>query len=102
MWRLLKGRMKFLVPALYLGLATYVWLDFMNTPPDGLANVGLMIVTLPITLIGLLLTWALGRTAFVLLPTSLGYYGDHALYYWPSVGLIALATYWLCAVSSRS
>ena len=93
--------LKWLVPGSYLAVAAYVWLDFVNTPPDGLANVGLMIVTLPVTLIGLLLTWALGRTVFVLLPTSLGYYGDHALYYWPSVGLIAAAMYWVCAFFVR-
>ena len=93
--------MKFLVPAIYLGLAIYVWIDFMQMPPDGLANVGLMIVTLPITLAGLLLTWAAGETNFVLLPDGLGYYRSHAAYFWPSVGLITAALYWLCAAFSR-
>ncbi len=48
------------VVGLYLALATYVWIDFVRLPPDGLANLGLMIVTLPVTIVGLLLTWASG------------------------------------------
>jgi hypothetical protein len=50
------------VVGLYVALAVYVWIDFMRLPPDGLANLGLMIVTLPVTIVGLLLTWATGRT----------------------------------------
>ena len=35
-------RLKVLLPHVYLGLATYVWIDFMRLPPDGLANLGLI------------------------------------------------------------
>jgi hypothetical protein len=95
-------RLEFLLPLLYFGLALYVWIDFIRLPPDGLANVGLMIVTLPVTLVGLLLTWMFGKTGFTLLPDALAYYGDHAHYYWPSVALIAGALCWLCATLSPS
>ena len=64
-----------LVPTLYLALAAYAWIDFIRTNPDGLANVGLMAVTLPITLFGLLLTELMGRGSFVLLPSGFGYQG---------------------------
>jgi hypothetical protein len=94
-------RLKLVLPGLYLGWALYVWIDFIRLPPDGLANLGLMLVTLPVTIAGLLLTWLLGATSFVLLPDGLGYYATHAAYYWPSVGLIAAALYWLCAILSR-
>jgi hypothetical protein len=97
----LKGKTRFLLPTLYLGLAVFVWIDFVQTPPDGLANLVLMVVTLPIALVGLMITWALGETDFVLLPNGLGYYLDHAVYYWPSVALIAAVLYWLCAAVSR-
>ncbi len=94
-------RLKFILPALYLGLALYVWIDFMRLPPDGLANLGLMIVTFPITILGLLLTWALGAREFVLLPSSFDYYTDHALYYWPSVSVVAALLYWVVAALSQ-
>ncbi len=71
---------------------------FTRLPPDGLANLGLMIVTFPVTILGLVLTWALGATGFVLLPNGFGYYGDHAVYYWPSVGMIAALLYWVVVV----
>ena len=71
--------LKLLVPALYLGLAIYTWINFTRLPPDGLANIGLMVVTLPITLVVLMLTWVSGAKDFVLLPDRLGYYGAHAL-----------------------
>ena len=61
--------------------------------PDGLANIGLMLATLPVTLFGLLLDWVLGRTSFVLMPSGFGYYGNHALYYWPSVLVTAAVLY---------
>jgi hypothetical protein len=93
--------MKFIVPVAYLLLAAYVWVDFVQTNPDGLANIGLMIVTLPIAALGLLLGWALGQESFVLLPSGFGYLGDHALYYWPSVLLIALGLYWIGVVFGR-
>lgn len=87
--------MKLAVVGLYVGLAVYVWIDFVRLPPDGLANLGLMIVTLPVTIVGLLLTWATGRTGFVLQPDRFGYHVNHALYYWPSVFLTAAALYWI-------
>ena len=85
--------LKIVLPALYLALALYAWLDFVRAPPDGLANVGLMLVTFPVTLLGLLLTELTGGGSFALMPTRFGYYGNHALYYWPSVGLTALLLY---------
>ncbi len=83
----------FLLPGVYLAFALYAWMDFMRLPKDGLANIGLMLVTLPVTVVGLILSWALGSTKFVLLPNGFGYYGDHAIYYWPSVLITALLLY---------
>jgi len=54
-----------------------------------------MLVTLPVTVVGLVLSWALGSTKFVLLPNGFGYYGSHAIYYWPSVLITASLLYWL-------
>jgi hypothetical protein len=82
-------RWKYVPPALYLTFALYAWIDFTHTAHDGLANLGLVLVTLPVTALGLLLTSALGRTEFVLIPSGLGYYTAHAIYFWPAALLIA-------------
>jgi hypothetical protein len=48
--RLLKlfGAMKLVVPALYVVGAIGLWLKFVRTNPDGLANVWLVVYTLPV------------------------------------------------------
>ena len=92
---------KYIPPALYLAFALYAWIDFTRTAHDGLANLGLMVVTLPVTALGLLLTWALGRTGFVLIPSGLGYYTAHAIYFWPSALVIAALLYAICSWFSR-
>jgi hypothetical protein len=91
---------KFILPGVYLAFAAYVWIDFMRLPKDGLANIGLMLVTFPVTVVGLALTELTGGGSFVLLPDGFGYYADHALYYWPSVMVIVVGLYWI-SVSIR-
>ncbi len=90
-----KGRARFILPGLYLLAALYVWVDFTGINRDGLANVGLMLVTLPVTLVGLLLGWIAGSSSFILLPDGHGYLADHALYYVPAVVVTALLFWWL-------
>jgi hypothetical protein len=90
-------RWTYVLPALYLALALYAWIDFTRTAQDGLANLGLMLVTLPVTALGLLLTWALGRIEFVLIPSGLGYYTAHAIYFWPAALLTAALLYGVCS-----
>ncbi len=89
-----KRRARFILPGLYLLFATYVWFDFTRINPDGLANVGLMLVTLPVTLAGLGMGALIGADKFVLLPDGFGYFGDHALYYVPAAAVTA-ALIWL-------
>jgi len=84
---------RYILPALYIAFAVYAWIDFVNTNPDGLANLGLFLVTLPVTLLDLLLGALLNRTE-VLMPQGHGYIGDHALYYVPAVAFTA-ALFWL-------
>jgi hypothetical protein len=47
------------------------------------------VVVLPITILGLLAGWALGEESFILLPDRFGYFGDHAVFYFPSVIVVA-------------
>jgi ABC-type amino acid transport system permease subunit len=89
-----KRRARFILPALYLLLALYVWFDFAAAARDGLANLGLFAVTLPVSLLGLALGWLIGADAFVLLPDRFGYLADHAIYYVPAVAVTALLV-WL-------
>ena len=73
----------------YLAFALYAWIDFTHTNHDGLANVGLFLVTLPVTLVDLMVGAMLGRSG-ILMPSGYGYIGDHALYYGPAVAVTAL------------
>jgi len=79
------------LPGLYLAFAVYAWFDFANTNRDGLANVGLFLVTAPVTLMFELLGSALGRSLY---PDGHGYLADHALYYVPAVAVTALMPWW--------
>ncbi len=89
-----KRRARFILPGLYLALALYVWIDFTRIARDGLANVGLFLVTAPVTAVGLLIDWIIGSKRFALLPDGFGYLGNHALYYVPAVAVTA-ALLWL-------
>jgi hypothetical protein len=84
-----------------LAFALYVWIDLTRTAHDGFANLGLMLATLPVTAVGLFLTSALGRTGFVLVPSGMGYYTAHAVYFWPSALLLAALLYGFCSALSR-
>ena len=85
---------RFILTGLYLALALYVWVDFTRIARDGLANVGLFLVTAPVTAVGLLIDWIIGSKSFALLPDRFGYLGNHALYYVPAVAVTA-ALVWL-------
>lgn len=91
-------RWTYLPPAAYLAFAVYVWIDFINTAQDGLANLGLVLVTFPVAAMGVALTWALGKTGFVLIPNGLGYYTAHAVYFWPAALITAYLVYVVCSV----
>jgi hypothetical protein len=90
-------RWSYLPIAAYLAFAVYVWIDFTNTAHDGLANLGLLLATFPVAMMGVGLTWALGHTGFVLIPTGLGYYTNHAVYFWPAALLTAALLYGVCS-----
>ncbi len=82
--------MKFIVPALYISGAIVIWLDFLRSNPDGLANIWIAIYTFPIVIIGTFLL----QGEFPYVPGR--YYEAHALYFWPSVALLALALFFIC------
>ena len=81
--------MKFIVPALYIAGAIAIWLDFSRSNPDGLANLWIVLYTFPIVIIGTFLL----RGEFPYVPGR--YYEAHALYFWPSVALLALALFFI-------
>jgi hypothetical protein len=79
--------MKLIVPALYIAGAMVIWLAFSRSNPDGLANIWIAIYTFPIVIIGTFLL----QGEFPYVPGR--YYEAHALYFWPSVALLALALF---------
>jgi hypothetical protein len=76
------------LPGGYLAFAIYAWIDFTQTNRDGLANVGLFLVTFPVTIIDLIVSAMLGRSD-ILMPDGHGYIGNHALYYFPAALITA-------------
>jgi hypothetical protein len=67
--------------------AVFIWIVFSRTNPDGLANIWIGIYTFPIFIIGTFLL----HQQFPYVPG--GYYQAHALYFWPSVILLAIAMF---------
>jgi hypothetical protein len=94
-------RWKYVLPALYLAFALYAWIDFTRTAHDGWGALGLVLATLPTAAIGVALTQALGQTGFVLIPSGLGYYTAHAIYFWPAALLTAAVLYGVCSALDR-
>ena len=89
------GRARLVVVAGYLVIAVFTWISFMRTAPDGLANLGLVLVVLPYSLIGLLITWLVGASEFVLIPGGAGYLTAHALFFVPGVVLTTALLWWV-------
>jgi hypothetical protein len=88
-------RWSIILPGIYCSIAALAWIDFARLPPDGLANVGLMLVVLPVTLLDLALRGLLGLARSPFLPSQLGYYAAHAVFFAGSVTVIALALFLL-------
>jgi hypothetical protein len=89
----MKRRAQIVLPASYIAFAIYAWFDFTNTNHDGLANVGLILVTLPVTAVVLSAGSLMGQESMPM-PSGHGYVGDHALYYFPAVAVTAIL-WWL-------
>jgi hypothetical protein len=82
-------KFKLVLPALYIAVALLAWLDFARLPPDGLANLGLMLVVMPITALDIALRPANSPGHSILMPDRFGYYGNHAVFFAVSVLVIA-------------
>jgi hypothetical protein len=87
-------RYKVALPALYLVIALGGWLDFARLPPDGLANLGLMLVVFPVTALDLALRPANDPGRSIFMPDRFGYYGNHAVFFAASV-LVVAALLWI-------
>ncbi len=77
------------IVALYLLGAAAVLVIFILAPPDGLANLPMVIWTLPTALIGLVTVFWPFDVAYPFMPTAFGYYGGHVAFFLPSVAIIA-------------
>jgi len=78
------GKIKLIVPALYILGAIPIWFVFIKTNPDGLANLGLIFYTFPVVVVGTYI-FQLNFPYF-----SGSYYVAHALYFWFSVIFLAV------------
>jgi hypothetical protein len=87
--------------AIYLAGGLAVWISFVRTNHDGLANVGLILYVFPVSLLGLAAGWLSGTTEFLLIPDRFGYYGDHAVFFFPSLFAVAALIAWVVTVVQR-
>ena len=94
-------KLRILLPCLYLAVALLAWVNFWLLPPDGLANVGLMLVVLPATILDLLLRPSDSPGSPVLVPDRFGYYCDHAVFFWISAVAIAAVLWWIGGILDR-
>ncbi len=86
-------RLPALLTGLYLAGGIAVWISFISTNPDGLANVGLVFYVAPMSLLGVIVGWLTGSKEFPLIPRGLGYQLSHAVFFFPSLIIIAAALY---------
>ncbi|MBR1156276.1 hypothetical protein [Bradyrhizobium sp. JYMT SZCCT0428] len=94
-------KFKLVLPALYLVIALLAWFDFARLPPDGLANLGLMLVVMPITALDLALRPTSNPGHSIFMPDKFGYYGNHAVFFAVSVIIIALLLWIVGAAIDR-
>lgn len=90
-----KTKFRWWLPGIYAVLAIGAWLDFARLPPDGLANLGLMLMVLPITLLDLALRPADAPGDSVFVPDRFGYYGDHAVFFGVSAAILTLVWHFI-------
>jgi hypothetical protein len=85
-------------PYIYLLIGGINWLHFSTLPPDGLANLGLILFILPLSLLDRTLVFLIygnaGDFLFARLAHGIGlprgYLFDHAYFYFPSLALFFL------------
>ena len=94
-------KFRLILPVIYLLFAAYVWWDFTRIARDGLANMGLMFATAPVTILGLIVDAIIGSKTFSLMPDDHGYLANHAIYYVPAAAMTALLLWWLGSAIDR-
>jgi len=94
-------RLAFALAAAYLIGGIAVWISFVRTNPDGLANVGLVLYVFPVTIVGLVVGRLMERAEFILIPNHFGYLTAHALFFFPSLLAVAGLIGWAVSAVSR-
>ncbi|MEQ1877556.1 MAG: hypothetical protein ABL958_13000 [Bdellovibrionia bacterium] len=96
-------RPRFYFPAIYATLAGYCWISFTQTNHDGLANVVILLVVLPFTIVDRILNrviysemgdFILARLAHGAgLPR--GYLANHAYHFFPCMAAMVVIMYFV-------
>ena len=79
------------LPSLYFAGGLVNLYFFLKAPPDGLANIAIILYVLPFTLLGKLLDQNFPPFG----AARLGYYAGHVGFYLPSLLLMTFFFYWL-------
>ena len=86
---------KYIIPSIYLVIGILVWLQFLGSPPDGLANIGIVLYVFPMTMLGFLI---FGKT----LPFFSGsYYVSQSKFFFISLITITALIYFICSLISK-
>ena len=94
-------KLRFILPGVYSAIAGLAWWDFSRLPPDGLANLGLMAVVFPVSVLDVVLRPSSAPGTSMFMPSGLGYYAGHAVFFATSVAIIATGLGWLGAWLDR-
>lgn len=84
-------KLRLILPGVYSAIAGLAWWDFSRLPPDGLANLGLMAVVFPVSVLDIMLRPSSAPGTSVFMPSGLGYYTGHAVFFATSVAIMAAA-----------
>lgn len=85
-----RWRAQLWLPAPYCLIALFAWMDFVKRPPDGLANLGLVLIVFPYTMLDDALGSWLNVRESVLMPSGHGYIRDHAIFFGGGVLFVTL------------
>ena len=86
-------KLRLILPVTYGAFAALAWLDFARLPPDGLANLGLMVAVAPVSLADLAMRPIFGSQRSLFIPSGLGYYPAHAVFFAASATFVAAGLY---------
>ena len=96
-----RWRARLWLPVPYCLIALLAWMDFVKRPPDGLANLGLVLIVFPYTMLDQAMGSWLNVRGSVLMPSRHGYIRDHAIFFGGGVLFVTLLLFLIGTIIDR-